>query len=41
MRKLCQVKKDEMGWAGHVALIGEKRDAYSVFITKSEQKIKL
>jgi hypothetical protein len=35
------VKEDGMGWAGHLAGMGEKRTAYRKLVEKSEEKIPL
>jgi hypothetical protein len=32
------IKSRRMRWAGHVARMGEKRDAYSILVGKSEGK---
>jgi hypothetical protein len=32
------IKSRKMRWAGHVALIGEKRNAYRVLVRKLEEK---
>jgi hypothetical protein len=35
------IKSRRMRWAGHVALMGEKRNAYKIFVGKSEGKSSL
>jgi hypothetical protein len=32
------IKSKRMGWVGHVALMGEKRDAYRILVRKPEGK---
>ena len=32
------IKSRRMGWAGHVASMGEERGAYRVLVGKSEEK---
>jgi hypothetical protein len=32
------IQSRRMGWAGHVARVGEKRNAYRIFVGKSEGK---
>jgi hypothetical protein len=36
--KMRMIKSRRMKWAGHVERIGEKRNAYIVFVGKSEGK---
>jgi hypothetical protein len=33
-----QIKSSRMGWAGHVALMGEERKVYKVLVRKPEGK---
>jgi hypothetical protein len=35
------IKSRRMRWAGHLALIGEKRNAYRIFVGKPEGKTPL
>jgi len=37
-RVLQMLKSRRMGWAGHVAHLGERRGTYRVLVCKSERK---
>jgi hypothetical protein len=37
---IIRMIKSRMGWAGHVAQMGEKRNAYKIFVGKAEGKTK-
>ena len=35
---VCMIESRKMGWAGHVALVGDRRSIYRVLVGKPERK---